>query len=199
MKKVLTASAAFALLFLGCGEEEGVAPQKRGHFEPTSPANVLRNVELAFNTRDISLLKATLGRNFVFYYDPREVGRKPPGGEPRVPKSSSYTEIVRRVNYLFEKAPFISLTLEIRIIARPKPEENTYRADYVKVKLIVMLDELRWFVREGYSRVGFEKYADKNGKNYWRITAWWDRTGGGYGEYLAPTAPSPGTALATFK
>lgn len=197
--RLLTPLVAAAVLLLGCGDEEGVAPQEPDRLEPASPANVLKNVELAFNNRDIGLFKAMLSPNFVFYFDPRKVGKLPPGGRYPIPESGSYSGIVRWVNDLFENAYFISLSIETGKLGRPDPEENTYRADNIKVTLIVKMDEVEGYIYNGYANVEFEKYAAENGEDYWRITAWWDRGGRGSGEYPASTPPSLGTALATPK
>jgi hypothetical protein len=69
VKKIIIASVAVALLLLACFEEEGVTPRVPDRVEPTSPAHVLRNVEISFNQRDINLLKAMLSADFVFYFE----------------------------------------------------------------------------------------------------------------------------------
>jgi hypothetical protein len=196
--KVLTPLVAVAVLLLGCGDEEVAAPLEPDRLEPASPVNVLKNVELAFNNRDIGLFKAMLSPNFVFYFDPRDMGRSPPGSIYIIPESWSYTEFWRAANDLFEKAYFISLSIETGKVGRPDPEENTYRADFIKVTLIVKMDELKGYICKRYGNVEFEKYAAA-GERYWRITNWWDRGGRGSGEYPASTPPSLGTALATLK
>jgi hypothetical protein len=174
MKRIITLAAALALLAFACGDEEGVTPQEPDRLSPTSPANVLENVELAFNNRDLNLFKDMLSENFVIYFDPDEVGRRP-GAKRPIPESWSYTEIVRRVNDLFE----------------------TFRADNIKVTLIVKETELEGFTYERYGNVEFEKYRADAGVNYWRITKWWDRARPGYGEYRTSLRPSPGKAPVT--
>jgi hypothetical protein len=200
MKKAAFVFAAVATVLLACTLEESVAPRAPDRLEPTSPAHVLKNVELAFNNRDIGLFKAMLSTDFIFYFDPREVGKLPPGGRGRypIPESGSYSGIVRWVNDLFENAYFISLSIETGKLGRPDPEENTYRADNIKVTLIVKMDEVEGYIYNGYANVEFEKYA-ATGERYWRITNWWDRGGRGSGEYPASTPASLGTALAKVK
>lgn len=196
MKKVIVSVIVVtAVLALSCGEEEIVAPLEPDRLESTSPVDVLKNVELAFNNRDIDLFKAMLSPNFVFYFDPRKVGKLPPGGgRYPVPESGSFSGIVTWVNDLFEKAYFISLSIETGKVGRPDPEENTYRADNIKVTLIVKMDELEGYTYDGYANVGFEKYAAENAEDYWRITGWWDR-GGSSGEYPASTPLRSGRPL----
>ena len=198
MKKTITLAAAVALLALSCGEEEGVTPQEPDRLAPTSPANVIKNVELAFNNRDINLFKDMLSENFVFYFDPDEVGRRP-GGKRRIPRSGSYTDIVRSVNDLFETAYSISMSIDMRSVGDPGPAETTFRADNIKVTLIVNDDELKGFTYDRYGNVEFEKYRADAGENYWRLRKWWDRADPGYGEYPTSLRPSPGTPPATFK
>jgi len=196
MKRIITLAAALALLAFACGDEEGVTPQEPDRLSPTSPANVLENVELAFNNRDLNLFKDMLSENFVIYFDPDEVGRRP-GAKRPIPESWSYTEIVRRVNDLFETAYYISMSIDKRNVGDPRPAETTFRADNIKVTLIVKETELEGFTYERYGNVEFEKYRADAGVNYWRITKWWDRARPGYGEYRTSLRPSPGKAPVT--
>ena len=53
MKKVAFVFAAVATALLACSLEESVTPLEPDRLEPTSPAHVLRNVEMAFNQRNI--------------------------------------------------------------------------------------------------------------------------------------------------
>ncbi len=196
MRKIMPAVVAATLLTATACEETYEPPPPPDRYEPTTPADVLRNVELAFDNRDVGLFKAMLSANFVFYFDPRKVGKLPPGGRTPLPESRSYSEIVRWVNDLFETAYFISLSIETGKLEPPYPEENTYRADNIKVTLVVKNDELNGYIYEGYGSAEFEKYAAANGEDYWRITAWWDRGGRGSGGYPASTPPSLGAGLA---
>jgi hypothetical protein len=187
---------ALALLPLACGEE-GVAPLEPDRLEPLMPLTVLRNVEVAFDNRDLGLFKTALSSDFVFYFDPRKVGQLPPGGKNPLPESRSYSEIVQWVSDLFEKAYFISLTFGLGTVGEPEPEENTYLAGNIKVTLIVKMDEHEGYTYDGYGNVEFEKYAAANGEDYWRIKYWWER-GGSSREYPASTPPSVGAARAAL-
>ncbi len=188
MNRMIYLALALALLPLACGEE-GLTPQTPDRLEPASPVDVLENLELAFDNRDIGLFKAMLSTNFVFYFDPRKVGKLPPNEIPRGPESGTYSGIVTWVNDLFENAYFISLSIETGNVGRPDPEENTYRADNIKVTLIVKMDELEGYTYSGYANAEFEKYAAENGEDYWRIKAWWDRGRDDAGEHRASTPP----------
>ncbi len=188
MRKVTIGVLVITALALGCGEE-GVTPQTPDRLEPASPVDVLENLELAFDNRDIGLFKAMLSENFVFYFDPREVGQLPRNDKPRGPESGTYSGIVTWVNDLFENAYFLSLSIETGNVGRPDPEENTYRADNLKLTLVVKMDELDGYIYDRYGHVEFEKYAAGNGEDYWRIKAWWDRGRDDAGEHRASTPP----------
>jgi len=177
MKKMVTLATAVALLALSCGDEEGVTPQEPDRYKPTSPVNVLENVELAFNNRDIDLLKAMLSTTFIFYFDPDDVGQHPPGSQYRIPGGWSYTEFWRVADNMFTKAYSISLSIPTDQIGTPGENETTYRADNVSINLIVMVDELTGYqANQGYCNYEFEKYTGEEGKKCWRLTKWWDRT-----------------------
>ncbi len=199
MNKVISAVAAIALLALSCGEEEGVTPQEPERLEPTSPVNVLKDVELAFNHRDINLLKAMLGPDFVFYFDPRDVGQNPPGSKYVIPESWSYTEFWMAAKNMFTTAYSISLAIPTTRVGTPGENETTYLADNLSISLIVMIDELNGAIaNRGYCNFEFERY-EAAGKKYWRLTAWWDRTSEGYDEHPGVSPSSLGRILALFR
>jgi len=201
VKKVIIASLNVAVLTLACGGEEGVTPRVPDRVEPTSPANVLKNVAISFNQRDVNLLKAMLSTDFVFYFDPRDVGQRPPGKpEYRIPESWSRTEFSQAVKNVFDKAYSINLSIPTGRVGTPGENETTYRADNVSISLLVMITELDGFIAEkGYCNFEFERYEAAGGKKYWRLTAWWDRTSQGYDEYPGVTPTSFGKVIATFK
>ncbi len=200
MKKVITAFIGVSLVLLACGGEEGVTPRVPDRVEATTPANVLRNVEIAFNQRDVNLLKAMLSENFVFYFDPRDVGQSPPGKTYIIPESWSYTEFWMALSKMFDNAYRINLSIPTGGVGTPSENETTYRADNVTLSLLVMVDELNGFIAEaGYCNFEFERYESAGGKKYWRLTKWWDRTSQGYDEYPGVESASLGKLLALFR
>ena len=198
MKKILPLVAALALLALSCGDEEGVTPVEPDRIAPTSPVNVLKNVELAFNNRDVDLLKAMLSTTFVFYFDPDDVGQNPPGSEYEIPESWNRTEFSRAVSNMFKKAYRISLSIETENVGEPPPEATIYNAEKVNVELLVMVDELNGYHAYGLCTFEFERYLAEGGSKYWRLTKWRDR-GRYHDEGLAAVTPSTiGKALAVY-
>jgi hypothetical protein len=186
------------MLLLACFEEEGVT--KPGPPEPTTPANVLKNVEISFNQRDIDLLKAMLSTNFVFYFDPRDVGKSPPGRPGyMIPESWSYTEHLGASENMYGKAYSINLSIPTGRVGTPAENETTYRADNISLSLLVMVDELNGFIADkGYCNFEFERYTTKEAKKYWRLTGWWDRTSEFFDEYPGVAPSSLGRVLAMY-
>ncbi len=199
MKKVTIFTLSTALLLLACGEEEGVTKPGPERVEPTTPAYVLKNVQMSFNQRDIYLLKAMLSESFVFYFDPRDVGQSPPGKTYIIPESWSYTEFCQALNNMFGQAYSIDLSIPTGRVGTPGENETTYRADNIPLDILVMIDELNGFVADqGYSNFEFERYEAAGGKKFWRLTAWWDRTSQGYDEYPGTSPSSLGRVLAMY-
>ena len=189
MKRMLSLAAALALLGLACFNEEESTPAPK-QFEPSSPVNVLKNVELSFNRRDANLLEAMLGPGFVFYFDPRDVGQNPPGRQYVIPESWTRTEFLIAAANMFEKAYSISLSIETDNVGEPRPEETAYYVENVPVELLAMLDELNGFIAQSASTFEFERYLAEGGGKRWRLTEWQDR-----GDYYdgAPAVGSPST------
>ena len=174
---VTAAAAAAALILTGClfSPPEEVPPQPP--VEMTSPVNVLKNVAIAYNQRNIDLYKKALSTNFVFYFDPRDVGQTPPGKTYIIPESWSYTADWEATYNMFNLAYSINLSINTNNIGEPDPEETTYRADNVKISLLVMISELTGYLADGgYCNFEFEKYQNEQSEDRWRLTKWWDRT-----------------------
>jgi hypothetical protein len=199
MKKMVTLGAALALLALSCGDEEGVTPQEPDRLAPTSPANVLENVELAFNNRDVDLLKAMLSTNFIFYFDPDDVGQRAPGSQYEIPESWSYTEFCTAAESMLEKAYSLSFTIYVEKVGSPPAGANKYRAEGVKLRFLLMVDELNGYLADqGYFNFEFERYEAAGGKSFWRLVKWWDFTAYPYGDQATPAPASFGKALALY-
>jgi len=174
MKKVLIASVTVAVLLLACGEEEGVTPADPPP-EATTPVNVLKNVEISFNRVDIKILNDVLSPNFVFYFDPRDVGQNPPGSHYIIPESWDRAELLKAVTKMFKKAFRISLSIETGRVGEPRPEATAYQAENVPTELLVMLDELNGALAEDSCTFEFERYLAEGGGKHWRLTTWRDR------------------------
>jgi hypothetical protein len=175
---VIAVTAAAALILTGClfSPPPPVPPQEP--VEMTSPANVLKNIAIAYNQSNIDLYKKALSPDFVFYFDPRDVGGSPPG-KPNIiiPESWSYTEDWDATYNMFEGAYSIDLKIPTSRVPEPEPEEKTFLVENINISLLVMVDELNGFIADkGYCNFEFEKYKNEQGEDRWHLIRWWDRT-----------------------
>jgi len=185
-----------ALLALSCGEEEGITRPPFAYF----PVDVVENLEISFNRRDIDLLKECLSRDFVFYFDPDDVGKNPPGSKYVIPESWSYTEFWSVAERMFQKAYSISLSIPTSQIAAPKPGENIYKAENVSISLLVMVNENNGFIADGgYCDFAFQVYYNEKKEKLWRLTGWWDFTSEYFDRAPALIPTSLGMILAAYK
>ncbi|MGD8717663.1 MAG: hypothetical protein PVH29_02465 [Candidatus Zixiibacteriota bacterium] len=198
MKKLITAAALLALLVAACDDGPDEEPEQ-GEVVNAMPSGVLTNISVSFNRRDVEIVEGALGPAFTFYFSPEDVGQNPPGGSNYViPESWGYTEFRLAVARMFRKAYSIDLAIPTGSIGGPASGAETYRAENVTISLLVMVDELNGFIaNQGYCDFAFEKYKGADGRDYWRLTGWWDNTASAYDEpAVAPT--SLGRVLAVF-
>jgi hypothetical protein len=199
VKKLIVPLAA-ALFGLSCFEDAPVTPGEEDRLAPTSPRAVLQNVEKAFNRRDLNLLQAMLSERFVFHFDPDDVGQHPPAGTYVIPESWSYTEFWQAAGNLLEKAYNISLSIATAAVGEPGPNETTYLAENVTIRLLVMVDEMNGFIADqGFCNFELERYEGEGGKKLWRLTKWWDNTSVCYDAKPGVAPGSLGRILAFYR
>ena len=199
MKRFITLCGGVALVAALACEDRVHAPTPTP--EPTgaeSPAEALEAVELSFNERAIKILASALSEDFVFYFDPRDVGSNPPGSQYRIPESWSYTEFWQALNNMFRQAYSINLAIPTGRVGSPGENETTYKAEKIPISLLVMITELSGYIADGgYCNYEFERY-EASGKKYWRLTGWWDRTSPYYDDNLGAMPQSLGRILAMY-
>lgn len=141
---------------------------------PDSPRNVVYNLELAYNTRDVNLYKQCLSPQFTFYFNQQDVGNDIDGYI--IPTSWGYQEDWEATENMFTQAYDISMQLPENDIGTPLEGETEYTAENITVSLLVMVDENNGFIaNKGYLEFNFETY-ESSGKTYWRIKDWRDFT-----------------------
>ncbi|MEE9455984.1 MAG: hypothetical protein V3W11_02395 [bacterium] len=200
MNRMISLALALALLPLSCGEEEGITRPPIPVTNPVYPADVIENVEHSFNQRDIVLLKRCLSRDFVFYFDPDDVGQNPPGSTYVIPTSWSYTEFWSAANRLFTMAYAISLNIPTSRIGVPSEKETSYKVEDVPISLLVMVNELNGFIADGgYCNFAFGAYYNEKEGKRWRLTGWWDFTSVYADEAPGLEPTSLGKILALYK
>jgi hypothetical protein len=177
---VTAVAAAAALILTGClfSPPPEVPPQQP--VEMTTPANVLKNIAIAYNQRNIDLYKKALSPDFVFYFDPRDIGKNPPGSQYIIPESWSYTDDWQATNKMFQNAYNIDLKIPTSRVGEPGTKETTFLAENINISLLVMISELNGFIaQDGYCNYEFEKFKNEQGEDRWRLKNWWDRTSEG--------------------
>jgi hypothetical protein len=201
MKKLLPILVLASLLAPTACEETYDSPGTTPPRWPdsTSPTAVLKTVEISFNERNIDFFKSTLGPNFVFYIDPRDVGQELPPNNPPAPSSWDYESFWRVVRNMFNEAYTIDLSINTSRVGEPSPEERTYGADNIELVLLVMVDERNGYVADGYCNFEFESYPTKERKKNWRLTKLWDRTSPVNGKSNGIKAMSLGRILALYQ
>ncbi len=100
---------------------------------------------------------------------------------------------------MLEKAYSLSFTIYAEKVGSPPAGANKYRAEGVKLKFLLMVDELNGYhVDQGYFNFEFERYEAAGGKSFWRLVKWWDFTAYPYGDRATPVPASFGKALALY-
>jgi hypothetical protein len=141
---------------------------------PDSPSNVIYNLDLAYNKRDINLYKQCLSPQFTFYFNPIDVGKDVDGYV--IPTSWGYEEDWTATQNMFDLAYDIKMSLSENDVETPPEGATTYTAENIGVSLLVMVDANNGFIaNKGTLEFNFETY-DSNGQTYWRIKDWRDFT-----------------------
>lgn len=140
--------------------------------------NCLKNIERSYNDRNINLYKVCLSPNFIFYFNPNDIGQNPSGNYV-IPESWNYTEDWNATSNMFQEAYKIYLTIPTSGIADPQPGENSFNADNISIDLTVMETADKGYkVGGGFCNFEFEKFKNDEGEDRWRIKNWWDFTTG---------------------
>lgn len=176
MKRTILGFVGAVLALLACGGPEGVSPgPDRAMLEPTAPKYVLINLCTSFDYRHLKILKASLCDDFVFYFNPEDVGAKVNGYV--IPERWTGDEFYAAAANVFARAFYVELYLRYYGIGTPGPGESEFLATDVRASLEVLTDRYSGHsTGGGYCDFGFRGYAPGDGKTYWRISRWWDRT-----------------------
>lgn len=142
--------------------------------ENTTPANVLRNIERAYNQKDYQLYKKCLAPSYVFYFNPQDVGYVI--GEYTIPVSWNQVEDLDAARAMFNEAYSIMMDIPAENIKDPEQGETTFRTGQVEMQLTLLTAPgTGYMIGAGYCIFEFERYYE-NGNPLWRMTKWWDYT-----------------------
>jgi hypothetical protein len=176
MERTVIGLVALALAVVACGGPEGVSSgPDLAMLVPTDPKLVLINICYGLEYRHRKILRANLCDDFIFYFDPSDVGAVVNGYV--IPKSWTLDEFYAAADNIFAAAYDVEFSLSYRGIGTPGPGETEFRAEDVNTNFEVMVDENRGYATfRGFCDFEFRGYAPGDGKTYWRIYRWWDRT-----------------------
>jgi len=176
-RTALSVALLAAALLLACGgDDETTTPDQLPPIAPTSPANVLRNVERSFNTKDYDLFEFCLSPNFVFYFNPNDIGEIVEGYV--IPVSWNRVEMEAAIQHMFNEAYRITLSIPTSGMGTPGSGATTWRAEGVNIRLELLTSPGNGYrIGAGFCNFEFEKY-ENNGAYRWRLTKWWDYTRG---------------------
>ncbi|MCP4231785.1 MAG: hypothetical protein GY771_16775 [bacterium] len=195
MKRILLISLTLTIL-LGVACTETTGPEPPTYFGLT-PSQCIYYLEQAFNDRDIGIFEKQLSPNFIFYFNPSDVGENV--GGYTIPSSWDFDHIRRAVWNMvrpYDEGGAYQITMDLPEgdVGDPPEGATTYTASNIGLSLLVMFDEENGLiVNKGLLEFVFEK-ADNDGEDYWRIKDWRDFT---YSKKGIESA-SLGPILATF-
>jgi hypothetical protein len=176
MQRTILGLAALALAVLACGGPEGVNPgPDLAMIEPTHPVHVLNNISMAFEARHPKILTASLCDDFRFHFCPEDVGATVNGYV--IPESWTRDEFYAAAANIFAEAYDVDCNLYYRQMGSPAPGETEFRGENVETWFEVSVDRYTEYeTYGGYCDFDFRGYAPGDGKTYWRVARWWDRT-----------------------
>jgi len=165
---------AIGLVFaVGCDIFSPPPPAGDFKSELTSPEKVAAAIEFAYGFRDINVYKKALSPDYVFYFNPSDVGQIVNGYE--IPQSWTYQEDCNATANMFSEA--YQLKLEIQAIEEPPAGENTFHTYNKSINLLLMVDEKNGYrTDKGYCDFEFERYLNANNQPRWRLKKWYDHT-----------------------
>ncbi len=193
LRIIIIVSALALVALVSCDEETASY-----YPDLSSPYGTMVELEYCFNHNQeadiINRMDAVLSPDFVFYFDPDDVGTFV--GDYEIPVSWTKTEMMSAIRNMFNQAHSIALHIPILYggedaFGKPDEGDTTFIRTNVTVDLLVMIDESNGYQAQGFCDFEFTK----DGSGNWPITTWWDKTGGAL---LSPMPTPLGIILAMF-
>jgi hypothetical protein len=164
---------------------------------PPSPAAIVESIEVSFNTRDIDDLKGCLASDFIFYFDPEDVG----GGADGyiIPESWRREEFLSAAETMFDVTYGVDISIDASEVDDPIINDKKYTAAGVPVRFLIMVDAVSGFFAQGTFTFEFGgEYNAKHG-NEWFVIAWRDFTAPDSKRYRNVKNMSFGEILVRFR
>ena len=176
--------------FIAC-KDDIITPQGN------TPTDVLELIEESFNRQGISVLDSVLSTDFVFYFNPADVGTPVDGYI--IPDSWNRDDYMRACGNMFTEAYSVEFEVDTTGVENPEDGVTNYEAYNVTVYILVMIDATNGFIADGVC--DFEFINDTSGGyDDWKVSKWYDRTLQYGSAVLSGTLmePSFGVILAMF-
>jgi len=191
MRPIIILTVIFVLTTLVACKDDTITPNGN------TPAYVLELVEESFNRQGISVLDGVLSTDFVFYFDPNDVGTNI--GDFSIPVSWDRDSHMEACGNMFEHAYSIDFNIVTTGIEDPEEGTTTFVANNVWIDIIVMIDPGFGYGPEGFCDFGFTNDTSA-GYDDWKVNAWYDKTAvaGSAGLSSNTMSASLGVILAMF-
>jgi hypothetical protein len=193
---VMLAVALAGALLLACGgEEETTTPTA---IVNDSPANCLKVIAASWNGKNYNRFRPCLSPDFVFYFNPNDVGASIGGYE--IPVSWNYTQMTAAVKNMFEQAYDIEMAIPTSTVGKPGSGATTWRANNIIISMtLYTAPGTGYRIGAGYCNFAFEKYEENN-EARWRLTSWWDFSREGSAAAVPGVEPSSlGRVLSLYR
>ncbi len=194
---VMLAVALAGALLLACGEEEKIT--KGPLAVNNTPANCLKVVAASWCDKDYNRFKPCLSPDFVFYFNPNDVGASI--GGYTIPESWNRTEMLAAIQNMLDEAYAIDMSIPTAKVGKPGSSATTWRANNIVISMtLYTAPGTGYRIGAGYCNFAFEKYEENN-EARWRLTAWWDFTSESRAAAAVPNVEpsSLGRVLAVYK
>ncbi len=185
----------FLSLLAGCSDEAKRDPFIEGpgldpYLKPTSISNVLYNLKVSYNMKDLAKYRECFADGYVYVFDPRDVG-----GEHNIPESWGTVDEILSASHLFQSQPNVdgyrcgSISLSFMVGAEQfsSIDANWRMVTLSQVQLYVEArhkdngDQLIYEVindRADFHFVRTDEVEPVTGERIWKIVYWVDKPNG---------------------
>jgi hypothetical protein len=148
--------------------------------DPVTPRAVIEDIEWCYNNADGPSYGTLLDEdNFVFYFDPDDVG-----GEHDIPPSWLYLQETTATQKLFDAVGSANITLQLAFTGptEPNPGDISFAMDNVNYDLSVYDENAEdgptTYMATGHANFVLSKFTDGSRLRWW-LTIWYDVATGG--------------------
>lgn len=138
-----------------------------------TPAYTLELLEESFNRRAVSLLDGVLSDDFIFYFDPVDIGSTV--GDYEISESWNRDEFTATCGNMFSDAALIEINFNTTDVGDPEEGADTFVLKDVPTSLLVMVTPTGGYYAEGLCDFDFTNDTS-GGYDTWVTGDWLDFT-----------------------